>query len=88
MDAAALELETYKKVKSYRFTRITGLPSWTQWERFMEESDDISIDVEVSYPWSGEFGVLAETREPVDYFGKTGLNYVLPIKPAELVDPT
>ena len=88
MDAAALELKVYKKVKSYRFTRITGLPSWTQWERFMEESDDISIDVEVSYPWSGEFGCLAEVRETVDYFGKTGLNYVLPVKPAELVDPT
>ena len=50
MDSATLELEVYKKVKSYRFTRITGLPSWTQWERFEEESDDISIDIEVSYP--------------------------------------
>ena len=88
MDAAALEIEVYKKVKANRFTRVTGLPSWTQCEKFEDESRDISIDVEVSYLWSGDYGVLAEVSETIDYFGETGLNYVPPVKPDLLVDPT
>ena len=87
-DATALEMEIYKKVKSYRFTRISGLPTWKQWDNFIDEARDVSIDVEVTYGWSGDYGVLAEVTETIDYFGETGLNYEPPAKPTLLVDPT
>ena len=88
MEAVALEIEVYKKVKAYRFTRIAGLPSWTRWETFKDEACDVSIDVEVSYRWSSDYVLLAEVNKTVDYFGETGLNYVRPVKPVLLVDPT
>ena len=68
-DATALQTEIYKIVKAERFTRCPGTPTWPQWENFIEEARDIFLDIDVTYDWSGEYGISAELAEPVEYFG-------------------
>ena len=41
------------------FTRIQGLPTWLQKTQLIKEMEDVAMNCDVSYPWAGEFGLLA-----------------------------
>ena len=52
----------------------------------MEEAEQIGLDMNVSYPWAKDFGLLAEISGAAKYLLNTGHNYVAPTKPPDM-DP-
>ena len=63
------------------FTRIPGKPSWEDKENLLEEAEEMSLEMEVSYNWSDGYGLLAEVQGAAKYLVTTGLAYVAPVRP-------
>jgi hypothetical protein len=76
-----LEKATYDGIISNPFTRILGKPTWHQKEKLIEEASDLALDMDVSYPWSGSWGLLAVIQGGDKYLADTALEYIEPTKP-------
>jgi hypothetical protein len=82
----ALEKEIYDSVRGRPFTSIHTKPTWAQKELLNEEAEQIALDINVSYPWSDDYGLLAEIQGEDKYQNNTGFEYVSPTRPPDL-DP-
>ena len=69
-----LEGTVYKWVHDQPFTRILGKPTWTQVEKVRQDLCGLALEVEVSYEWAGEYGLLGVIMGAVKYHSETGLN--------------
>ena len=78
----ALGKATYDETISKLFTRIMGKLTWHQKETLEEEVLDLALDVDVSYPWSGTWGLLVVIHGAVNYLADTALMYSEPTKPS------
>ena len=78
-----LEKSTYDTVREHRFTRILSKPTWQQKEDLIQEASDIAVEMEVTYDWADDFGLLAMVIGDTRYLAETTLNYVAPIKPTD-----
>ena len=56
----ALEKSIYKTIHSKSFTSIPTKPTWAQKELLVEEAELIRLELNVSYTWAKECGLLAE----------------------------
>ena len=81
VELSTIEKTTRNAVVETPFTRIQGLPTWLQKTRLKEEMEEAAMSCDVSYPWAGDYGLLALIDGPVKYLARTGLNYVEPVKP-------
>ena len=59
----ALEKEIYDSIRGRPFTSIPTKPTWAQKELLNEEAEQIALDVNVSYPWSEDYGYLQRYKE-------------------------
>jgi hypothetical protein len=82
----ALEKEIYDSIRGRPFTSIPTKPTWAQKELLNEEAEQIALDINVSYPWSDDYGLLAEIQGEDKYLANTGFEYVSPTRPPDL-DP-
>jgi hypothetical protein len=82
----ALEKEIYDSIRGRPFTSIHTKPTWAQKELLNEEAEQIALDINVSYPWSDDYGLLAEIQGEDKYRNNTGFEYVSPTRPPDL-DP-
>ena len=73
--------ETYDAVVGRPFTRIPGLPTWEQKETFLEEAEEISMKMAVSYDWAEDHRLLPEIIGHVKFLSRTTKNYVAPNRP-------
>ena len=71
----------YKLVRDQPFTRIQGKPTWTEVKKVCQDLSDLALEVEVSYDWAGEYGLLGVIMGAVKYHSETGLNMIDPTKP-------
>ena len=78
---ATLEKTIRETIVKYPFTRIQGLPSWLQKTHLIEELEEGAMRCDVSYPWSGDYGLLAVVDGAVKYLARTGMVFVTPTKP-------
>ena len=86
-DPEVARRNAYQRAKDTTFTRVAGLPSWEQKERFYAEAQDLALTYDnVSYEWAGEYGLLAEIIGATRMNTLTNVTYVLPVKPPP-VDP-
>ena len=76
-----LEDTVYKWVRDRPFTRILGKPTWAQVEKVRQDLCNLALEVEVSYDWAGEYGLLGVIMGAVKYHSETGLNMIDPTKP-------
>ena len=76
-----LETSTYENVRNKKFSRIHGKPTWSHKEALMREAEEVALDCDVHYTWSGDFGLLATILGQVRYQAEAHLNYVTPIQP-------
>jgi hypothetical protein len=81
VELSTIEKTTRNAVVESPFTRIQGLPTWLQKTRLIEEMEEAAMACDVSYPWAGDYGLLALIDGPVKYLARTGLIYVEPVKP-------
>ena len=63
------------------FTRVPGLPTWEQGQKFLEECEELAMAMDVTYSWAGDHGLLAEIYGYQKYFQVTGKRYVPPARP-------
>ena len=80
-----LEKSVFETIRDKKFKRIPGKPTWQNKEDLLAEAADVAIECEVHYAWAGDFGMLAEIVGPVRYLADTGLVYVAPVAPPEVV---
>jgi hypothetical protein len=81
VEHTTIEKATRTAVVEEPFTRIQGLPTWLQKTRLIEEMEEAAMACDVSYPWAGDFGLLALIDGAERYLARTGLVYVEPTKP-------
>jgi hypothetical protein len=72
---------TYDGIISKPFTRILGKPTWHHKEKLIEEASDLALKMDVSYPWSVTWGLLAVIQGATKYLADTALEYIEPTKP-------
>ena len=72
MDYESVRQQTRDAVLARPFTRVTGKPTFEQKEKFIEEAEDLAMNFAVSYPWSGQHGLLAEIMGAHKYLTETG----------------
>ena len=65
-----LEKSTYETIREHRFTRILSKPPWEQKEDLIQEASDIAVEMEVTYPWADDFGLLAMVIDDIWYLWK------------------
>ena len=58
--------------------RILGKPTWHQKETLVDEAQDLELVMDISYVWSGSWGLLAVIQGAVKYLADTALDYVVP----------
>ena len=76
-----LEKTIRESIVECPFTRIQGLPTWLQKTHLIEELEEGAMRCDVSYPWAGDYGLLAVVDGPVKYLARTGMVFVTPVKP-------
>ena len=76
-----IEKATREAVVENPFTRIQGLPTWLQKTQLIEEMEEAAMRCDVSYPWAGDYGLLALIDGPDTYLTRTGLDFIAPVKP-------
>ena len=81
MDYESVRQQTRDAVLARPFTRVTGKPTFEQKEKFIEEAEGLAMNFAVSYPWSGQHGLLAEIMGAHKYLAETGKHYVPPARP-------
>ena len=81
MDYESVRQQTRDAVLARPFTRVAGKPTFEQKEKFIEEAEDLAMNFAVSYPWSGQHGLLAEVMGARKYLAETGKHYVPPARP-------
>ncbi len=62
-----LEETVYEAVRSKPFTKIRGQPSRKARKKLEAEACKVAMNADVSYPWAGDFGLLAELVGAVKY---------------------
>ena len=86
-DPEVARRNAYRQAKDTTFTRVAGLPSWEEKERFYDEAQELALTYDnVTYDWAGEYGLLAEIIGATRMNTLTNVTYVLPVKPPA-VDP-
>ena len=58
-----------------------GKPTWAQVEKVRQDLYDLALELEVTYDWAGEYGLLGVIMGAPQYHSETGLNVIDPIKP-------
>ena len=81
VDYETIRKETHDYVVSRPFTVVPGLPTWEQGQKFLEECEDLSMAMDVTYDWAGDHGLLAEIYGYQKYFQLTGKRYTPPNRP-------
>lgn len=81
MDYESIRLQSKNAVLARPFTRIAGKPTYEQKEAFLEEAEDLAMTFTVSYPWTGEHGLLTKVMGAQKYLAKTTKVYVPPVCP-------
>ena len=49
-----------------------------------KETEQLTLDMTVSYPWSDNYGLLSEIQRATKYLAITGLIYISPNKPPDI----
>ena len=78
MEYVALEKSIYETIRSKPFKSIPTKPILTQKELLVEEAEQIGLEINVSYTWAGDYGLLAKIHGAAKYLLNTGHNYVAP----------
>ena len=81
MDYESVREQTRDAVQARPFTRVTGKPTFKQKKKFLEEAEELAMNFDVTYPWSGAHGLLAEVMGAHRYLAETGKHYVPPARP-------
>ncbi len=76
--AKQLEETAYEAVRAKPFTKINGQPSWKAQKNLETEACKVAMDADVSYPWAGDFGLLAKVVGAVKYKEEMGQDYSQP----------
>ena len=74
----ALEKSIYETFRSKPFTSIPTKPMWAHKELLAEEAEQIRLEMNVSYTWAGDYGLLANIYGAAKYLSNTGYSYVTP----------
>jgi hypothetical protein len=78
---ATLDKVTYGGIILKSSTQNLNKPTWHQKEKLMGEALDLALKMDVSYPWTGTWGLLVVIHRAVKYLTGTGLVYITPVKP-------
>ena len=81
VDYETIRKETHDYVVSRPFTRVPGLPTWEQGQKFLEECEELAMAMDATYDWAGDHGLLAEIYGYQKYFQLTGKQYMPPPSP-------
>ena len=82
----ALEKSIYETIRIKPFTSIPTKLTWAQKELLVEEAEQIGLEMNVSYTWAKDYGLLAKIHGAAKYLLNTGHNYVAPTQPPDM-DP-
>ena len=86
-DPEVARRNAYQQAKDTTFTRVAGLPSWEQKEKFYDEAQELALTYDnVSHKWAGEYGLLAKIIGATRMNTFKNVTYVLLVKPPP-VDP-
>jgi hypothetical protein len=58
--------------------------SWAQKELLIEETQQRQLDVNVLYPWSDDYSLLAEIQDTKGYVTRQGLNCISTTKLSDI----
>ena len=86
VEYVALEKSIYETICSKPFTNIPTKPTWAQKELRVEEAEQIRLEMNVSYMWAKDYGLLSKIHGAAKYLLNTGHNYVAPTQPPDM-DP-
>ena len=84
ISAKTAETVAYDFVRSHPFTPINGRPTFQQSESLKKEQIEVALEVEVGYPWSQEYGCMAEVLDHTsgEYENVTTIaSYVIEVEP-------
>ena len=81
--AAILQVEkaAFNAACKCPLTRILGQPTRTQQDKLVEEISDLALECNITYKWSGDYGLLAEIMGNGAYLLLTGKEYTEPKEP-------
>jgi hypothetical protein len=63
------------------FTRIQGMLTWLQKTNLTKEMEEAAMRCDVSYPWTGDHGLLAAVDGEETYLARTEEEYIEIVKP-------
>ena len=79
--AKQLEETAQEAVRAKPFSKIRGKPSRKARKNLENEAAEVAMDAEVSCPWTGNFGPLAEAAGAEKHKEETGLVHEKPVQP-------
>ena len=79
-----LEKQTYDTIRANPFIRIHCRPSWRSKEQLIKDCRGPALSCKVSYPWSGNYGLLVEIIGAQQYAHDNHAlpAYVAPVQPS------
>ena len=79
--AKQLEETAYEAVRAKPFTKIRGQPSRKARKNLEAEACEVAMGADVSYPWEGNYILLAKVIGADKSKEETGQKYIQPTQP-------
>ena len=80
----AFKKSIYKTTHIKPFTSIPVKPTREQKNILVEEAGQLGLEINVSYTWAGDYGLLPKIHGAAKYLSNTGHNYSIPTQPPDI----